>query len=184
MRPVQLVDLGGELKQRIDGNLGEYHQLGPAAPSDIDDFISRFPNVAAKLGVTADPPHNPSPLFDAGIVHFPRLIVRRPPFSYSPDKIRGFIDAHISGCFGVLGRYRADLEVTDAIVWTLYAQDTATQNTVSIKRGSGPIRSKYLLDQADEMRFPETLTPRRHCIDVLTALSPKGTRTLVSVGDV
>jgi hypothetical protein len=145
----------------IEKGQGRYRELGPRdfVPADELEYAAfrgAYPHVAAFLRLPTSAPR--SPLFDVGRV---QISLHGLDIDW-----RQLLRTHDSGGFGIYGKYD-DVPLTEAEVFTLAEQPVITVNKAAIAAKSGPIRSRFNL-------------PACRVVTVVTVLSPRGARTLMT----
>jgi hypothetical protein len=152
-------DWASWIRQRLDPS-DRHHVLSLSYDDEeVKRFCELWPRVAAVLGIHEDP--GPWRAFDPGLVHYPRNTGAGP---FSAAWWRAHVDRHTSADHGL-------------------REDLAAENAAAIAADRGAVRSRYLLDAADQARFPKfSYRPKeRYCVDLVTALAGRHTITLAII---
>jgi hypothetical protein len=142
------------------------HIMGPSPEAEeFSRFAAQWPHVSALLGVEAK---RPKKLFGCGEVRFPKS---SPVLSW-----RSYLETHLSGDFGRLGRYD-NLPLSAEEDWSLGLLSVERQNSACIQRGSGTVRSEFPLLPDDQTLWSRhTSNAKQPHVFIVTLV---GNRTLI-----
>jgi hypothetical protein len=155
-----------EQRERRRGT-GHWFEVPPHDVTETHRFVAQWPEVSRKLGLEPDP--TVRRLFDPGRASYQSAVEG---VSLGGPFYRDLLDAHTAADHGV---YTDDVGVI-------------ASNAAAVASRSGAVRSRYLLADADQKRWPQPQPSPGYfvdrpvrVVDVVTVLSPRRNETILFV---